>query len=84
LKAALAGAFALLATLPAFALDIQEVTSPKGIKAWLVEEDSVPLISVRFSFKGGSAQDPAGKEGLANLMTGLFDEGAGDMPSDAY
>ncbi|WP_421091014.1 M16 family metallopeptidase [Pseudochrobactrum sp. MP213Fo] len=71
-------------TAPAFALDIQEVTSPKGIKAWLVEDDSVPLISVRFSFKGGSVQDPEGKEGLANLMTGLFDEGAGDIPSDAY
>lgn len=83
-KAALAGAFALLATWPALALDIQEVTSPKGIKAWLVEDSSVPLISVRFSFKGGSAQDPDGKEGLANLMTALFDEGAGDMPSDTY
>lgn len=83
-KAAAVGLFALLTTLPAYALDIQEVTSPKGIKAWLVEDGSVPLISVRFSFKGGSAQDPEGKEGLANLMTGLFDEGAGDMPSDAY
>lgn len=84
IKAAAIGLFALLTTLPAYALDIQEVTSPKGIKAWLVEDDSVPLISVRFSFKGGSVQDPEGKEGLANLMTGLFDEGAGDMSSDAY
>src|SRR5690606_28765522 len=33
---------------------------------------------------GGSTQDPAGKEGLANLMTGLFDEGAGDLDSDAF
>lgn len=78
------GLFALLISVPAFALDIQEVTSPKGITAWLVEDASVPLISMRFSFKGGSVQDPEGKEGLANLMTGLFDEGAGDMPSDAY
>lgn len=83
-KVAAIGLFALLTTLPAFALDIQEVTSPKGIKAWLVEDSSVPLISVRFSFKGGSVQDPEGKEGLANLMTALFDEGAGDLSSDAY
>lgn len=83
-KIAAIGLFALLTTLPAFALEIQEVTSPKGIKAWLVEDSSVPLISVRFSFKGGSVQDPEGKEGLANLMTGLFDEGAGDLSSDAY
>lgn len=84
LQAAAIALAALLVPLPAFALDIQEVTSPKGIKAWLVEDKSVPLISVRFSFKGGSVQDDQGKEGLANLMSGLFDEGAGDMPSDAY
>lgn len=63
---------------------IQEVTSPKGITAWLVEDYSVPIIAIRFRFDGGSSQDPAGKEGLANLMTGLFDEGAGDLDSNAF
>ena len=67
----------IVCALPARAIEIQEVVSPKGIRAWLVEDDSVPLISMRFSFKGGTSQDPSGKEGLANLMTGLFDEGAG-------
>ncbi|MBC8718357.1 insulinase family protein [Ochrobactrum sp. Marseille-Q0166] len=71
-------------TLPASAIEIQEVVSPKGIKAWLVEDNSVPLVSMRFSFKGGASQDPSGKEGLANLMTGLFDEGAGDLDSDSF
>ncbi|MFD1199851.1 M16 family metallopeptidase [Brucella gallinifaecis] len=71
-------------SLPANAIEIQEVVSPKGIKAWLVEDDSVPLVSMRFSFKGGASQDPSGKEGLANLMTGLFDEGAGDLDSDSF
>jgi len=66
------------------AVAIQEVTSEKGITAWLVEDYTVPLIAVRFAFDGGSTQDPAGKEGLANLMTGLFDEGAGDLDSDAF
>lgn len=70
--------------LPARAIEIQEVVSPKGIHAWLVEDNSVPLVSMRFSFKGGTSQDPSGKEGLANLMTGLFDEGAGDLKSDAF
>jgi zinc protease len=65
-------------------VNIQEVISPRGIKAWLVEDYSVPLISIRFAFEGGSTQDPVGKEGLANLMTGLFDEGAGDLDSDAF
>ena len=76
-------------TLPAIvaaraAVAIQEVTSEKGIKAWLVEDYSVPIVSVRFAFSGGSTQDPAGKEGLANLMTGLFDEGADTLDSDVF
>lgn len=63
---------------------IQEVRSDKGITAWLVEDYSVPIIAIKFRFDGGSTQDPAGKEGLGNLMTGLFDEGAGDLDSDAF
>ncbi|WP_367718843.1 pitrilysin family protein [Nitratireductor sp. GISD-1A_MAKvit] len=66
------------------AVKIQDVKSPKGIVAWLVEDHSLPIITFQFSFKGGTAQDPEGKEGLANLMTGLFDEGAGDLDSDAF
>jgi len=74
----------LFAVAPGFAVEIKEVVSPKGIRAWLVQDDFVPLVSMRFSFKGGTAQDPKGKEGLANLMTGLFDEGAGDLDSNAF
>ncbi len=74
----------LFAAAPGYAVQIKEVVSPKGIRAWLVQDDFVPLISMRFSFKGGSTQDPEGKEGLANLMTGLFDEGAGDLDSNTF
>ena len=63
---------------------IQDVKSSKGIDAWLVEDYSVPVIAIRFVFDGGSTQDPPGKEGLANLMTGLFDEGAGNLDSEAF
>lgn len=63
---------------------IQEVRSPGGITAWLVEDYTVPIVAIRFAFPGGSTQDPAGKEGLANLMSSLFDEGAGDLDSDAF
>ena len=51
-------------------MKIQAVKSPGGIEAWLVEEHSVPLIALRFAFDGGNAQDPAGKEGVANFMAG--------------
>ncbi|WP_095202551.1 M16 family metallopeptidase [Mesorhizobium carmichaelinearum] len=76
--------FLVLPALAARAMDIQQVTSPKGITAWLVEDYSVPIVAVRFAFGGGSTQDPVGKEGLANLMTGLFDEGAGPLDSEAF
>lgn len=77
------GVFA--ATLPAFAeVDIQKVESEKGITAWLVEDHTLPIVTVRFSFEGGSTQDPEGKEGLSALLSGLFDEGAGELDADAF
>ncbi|WFU06827.1 pitrilysin family protein (plasmid) [Rhizobium sp. CB3171] len=64
---------------------IQEVRTASGIKAWLVEDYSVPIVTIRFAFReSGSTQDPPGKEGLVNLMTGLFDEGAGDLDSNTF
>jgi zinc protease len=71
----------LLAPLPARAVDIQSVTSPGGITAWLIEDHSNPLISVAFGFKGGASGDPQGKEGLATFISGMLDEGAGGIPS---
>jgi zinc protease len=44
----------------------------------------VPLVSIEFSFRGGSALDPDGKTGLADMTTSLLDEGAGDMDSQAF
>lgn len=60
-------------------MKIQKVKSPGGLEAWLVEEHSVPLMALRFSFEGGNAQDPVGKDGLANFISGMLDEGAGDL-----
>ena len=68
----------------ATAAQIQKVISPSGIEAWLVEEHAVPLISMSFAFRGGNSQDPVGKEGLANLITTLFDEGAGDLDGQTF
>jgi len=74
----------LLPTSRAEAMKIQVVKSPGGITAWLVEEHSVPLLAMRFAFDGGSAQDPAGKEGVANFLGGMLDEGAGDIGSKEF
>jgi zinc protease len=59
--------------------------SPSGIEIWHVEDYTVPLVSMEFAFVGGAAQDPDGMAGLANLMAGTLDEGAGplDLPGAA-
>jgi len=69
---------------PAAAMNIQQIQSPGGIKAWLVEEHSVPLISLKYAFDGGNSQDPEGKAGVANFITAMMDEGAGDLKSEQY
>jgi len=68
----------------AHAITIQEVKSKGGITAWLVEEHAIPLIAMSFSFDGGSAADPADKPGLAHFLSGMLDEGAGDLDSDTF
>lgn len=65
-------------------VDIQEVTSPGGITAWLVEEHSIPFTSLQIRFKGGSALDAEGKRGAINLMVGLLEEGAADMGAQEF
>ncbi|HHI82354.1 MAG TPA: insulinase family protein, partial [Rhizobiales bacterium] len=55
-----------------------------GVTAWLVEDHTVPLIAMKFSFDGGSASDPADRAGLANFLSGMLDEGAGDLTSQAF
>jgi zinc protease len=85
--AILFGAFmTIAATLPrpAEAVNIQEVTSPGGITAWLVEDYTVPIVTLNLAFRGGSAQDPDNRAGLANMMSALLDEGAGDLDSAAF
>ena len=69
---------------PAHAVSIERVVSPKGVEAWLVQDRSVPVVALQFAFRGGSALDPVGKEGLSNLVAGLLDEGAGDLNSQAF
>ena len=73
-----------LLTAKAHAMKIQTVRSPGGIDAWLVQEHAVPLLALRFAFDGGSAQNPVGKDGLANFLTAMMDEGAGDLDATKF
>lgn len=74
-----------LAALPALAtVKIEEVTTPGGIDAWLVESHDLPFASVEIRFAGGTSVDTPDALGAVNLMTGLLEEGAGDMDSRAF
>ena len=74
----------ILSTGPAGAVTIEKILSPGGITAWLVRDHSNPIISMRFSFRGGAGLDPKNRIGLANMAASLLDEGAGDLDSQAF
>ncbi len=67
-------------------LDIQVVKDEKSnITAWLVEDHSIPVIAMSFSFRGaGAKNDPIDKQGLARLTSNTMDEGAGDLTSQEF
>ena len=83
--AAMLPMIALLAAAPAAsAMNIEKIVSPSGIEAWLVREQAVPLVTLNYSFHGGSTQDGAEKSGTANLAADLLDEGAGDLDGETF
>lgn len=74
-----------LLALPArAAVEIQEVVSPGGLTAWLVQEESIPFSSIEIRFRGGASLEPADKRGATNLMMALLEEGAGDRDARAF
>ena len=79
---------AMLAAAPAAALQttaaVEEVVSACGVRAYLMREATIPFLSLALHVRGGSATDPAGKEGLAFMTAGLLDEGAGPYDSQAF
>jgi zinc protease len=85
LKLLQAAALFLTLGLPAqAAIDIQTVTSPGGIKAWLVQDSGIPFTALEIRFRGGSSLDAPDKRGGVNLMTALIEEGTGDLDSVGF
>lgn len=75
---------ALIFALPAWAVDIEEVVSAGGISAWLVEDHSIPFVALDIRFQGGTSLDEPGKRGATFLMTGLLEEGAGNLDAQGF
>ncbi|PVA07869.1 M16 family metallopeptidase [Thalassorhabdomicrobium marinisediminis] len=74
----------LLAATAQAEIDIQEVTSPGGIDAWLVQEESIPFVAIEILIDGGASLDLPGKRGATNLMMALLEEGSGDLGARAF
>lgn len=77
-------AFVLTAAPVRAQIEIVPVTSPGGVTAWLYPEDSIPIVTIEASFKGGAALDPPGEEGAVALMAGLIEEGAGPLDATGF
>lgn len=85
IRFALALGLAWALALPArAAVEIQEVTSPGGLTAWLVEEPSIPFTALELRFQGGGSLDAPGKRGAIHLMVALLEEGAGELDAQGF
>lgn len=80
----LATVIGLLASSLSAEVKIAEVTSPGGIKAWLVEEHGIPFTALEIRFRGGTSLDAPGKRGATMLMASLLEEGSGDLDSRGF
>jgi zinc protease len=56
---------------------IQKRQLSNGLPVWIVELHEVPVVQVNLIVMAGSADDPAGKYGIASLTTAMLTEGAG-------
>jgi len=65
------------------ALAIQHWKTAQGARVIFVESRALPILDISVDFPAGSARDPAGKPGLAQLTHALLDQGAGGLSDTA-
>jgi hypothetical protein len=56
--------------------NIELVTSPGGVTAWLVSESFVPIIAMEVSWRGGATAEAPGKDGAGWVLGYMMNEGA--------
>ena len=66
-----------------FRLDIQQVTAGTR-SAWLIEDQSVPVISIAWAWRGGAALDTDAHAGALAMGAALLTEGAGNLDNTAF
>lgn len=62
-------------------LDVDVHTLPNGLTVWLVRRPGYPKVSATLVVRGGTASDPADRQGLSTMMAGLLNEGTGTRTS---
>jgi zinc protease len=65
--------------------EVQEVRTPGGLTAWLVEDHHLPMVSVRLVFRdSGAAYAADVPAGAPNYAMAMLSEGAGELTSEAF
>jgi zinc protease len=62
---------------------VTRVTLANGLRLVVAEYHELPLIEIAAIVGAGAAQDPAGKEGLAQLVAGSIKRGAGKLSAQS-
>jgi len=64
--------------------DFDRVELPSGTVLLLSEKPDVPLVAATVILRGGAVVDPDGRNGLANLLALLLEQGAGDRDAAQF
>ncbi|MBF0357281.1 MAG: insulinase family protein [Magnetococcales bacterium] len=63
---------------------VSHFQGPGGMMVYHVESNANPLLVVKLLTRGGAGYDPKGKAGVASLVGWMFNEGGGDLDSEAF
>jgi len=63
---------------------VKPFTLKNGIKVFLVEQHTLPIVSMDLNFDGGNVVDPKGKEGLTSMCMAMLTEGTEKLDKIAY
>ena len=64
--------------------DFERVELDNGVVLLISEKHDVPLVGLEATIRGGAIQDPEGMNGLANLLAGMLEKGAGERDAAAF
>ena len=67
-----------------FSADVQEISTPSGLKFYLMMEDSSPLISVSFKFLHSGLAYESEKFGRVNFLADMLTQGTKNFTAEQY